>query len=117
MEKLKNTEKTRKGRFAMRSDFDKFRPGDTVSVAQKIKEGDTERLQTFKGVIIAIKGKKPPISFTVRKVSYGVEIEKVFPYELPSIKSVKIDSRSKVRRAKLYFLRGLKGRAAKLKEV
>ena len=101
----------------MRSEFENFRPGDMVSVAQQIKEGDTERLQTFTGVVIAIKGKKPPVSFTVRKVSYGVGIEKVFPYELPSIKSVKINSRSKVRRAKLYYLKNLKGRAAKLKEA
>jgi large subunit ribosomal protein L19 len=99
----------------MKKSFDNFKPGDTVAVTQKIKEGEAERLQTFTGVVIAVKGKNPPKTFTVRKVSYGVEIEKIFPWDLPSLESVKIVSRGKVRRAKLYYLRGRKGRAAKIK--
>jgi len=101
----------------MKDGFDKFKAGDTVAVAQRIKEGDSERVQTFTGVVIAVKGKAPPVSFTVRKVSYGVGIEKIFPYALPAIKSVKVQARGKVRRAKLYYLRGLKGRAAKIREL
>ncbi len=101
----------------MKKNFDSFRPGDTVEVTQKIKEGDAERLQTFTGVVISRKGKNPPISFTVRKVSYGVEIEKIFPWNLPSIKSVKVVSRGRVRRAKLYYLRGRSGRSAKIKAI
>ncbi|MCD6412854.1 MAG: 50S ribosomal protein L19 [Elusimicrobia bacterium] len=99
----------------MKKNFEDFKPGDTVAVTQKIKEGETERLQTFTGVVIARRGKNPPTSFTVRKVSYGVEIEKNFPWDLPTIESVKVVSRGRVRRAKLYYLRGRKGRAAKIR--
>jgi len=101
----------------MKSGFEKFKQGDTVAVTQKIKEGETERLQTFTGVVIAVKGKNPPVSFTVRKVSYGVEVEKIFPYDLPSLKQVAVKSHGKVARAKLYYLRGLRGRAAKIAEA
>ena len=100
----------------MRTGFDNFKAGDTVNVTQKIKEGDNERLQVFTGVVMAIKGKKNPVTFTVRKVSYGVEIEKVYPYDLPAIQSVKIKNRGKVARAKLYYLRGRTGKAARIKE-
>ncbi len=101
----------------MRTGFDNFKAGDTVNVTQKIKEGDNERLQVFTGVVMAMKGKKNPVTFTVRKVSYGVEIEKVYPYDLPAIQSVKIKSRGKVARAKLYYLRGRTGKAARIKEL
>ena len=101
----------------MRTGFDNFKAGDTVNVTQKIKEGDNERLQVFTGVVMAIKGKKNPVTFTVRKVSYGIEIEKVYPYDLPAIQSVKIKSRGKVARAKLYYLRGRTGKAARIKEL
>jgi len=79
----------------MRTGFDNFKAGDTVAVTQKIKEGENERLQIFTGVVMAIKGKSKPVSFTVRKVSYGIEIEKVYPYEMPALQSVKIKSREK----------------------
>ncbi len=101
----------------MRDGFDEFKAGDTVAVAQRIKEGDSERVQTFTGVVIAVRGKAPPVSFIVRKTSDGVGIEKVFPYALPAIKSVRVQARGKVRRAKLYYLRELKGRAARIKEL
>ncbi len=101
----------------MRTGFDNFKAGDTVAVTQKIKEGDNERLQIFTGVVMAIKGKKNPVTFTVRKVSYGIEIEKVYPYDLPALQSVKIKSRGKVARAKLYYLRGRTGKAARIKEL
>ncbi|MCD6423494.1 MAG: 50S ribosomal protein L19 [Elusimicrobia bacterium] len=101
----------------MKKKFDSFKVGDTVSVVQRIKEGESERKQTFKGVVIAIKGKNPPKTFTVRKVSYGVEIEKVFPYALPTIQEIRVETRGRIRRAKLYYLRGRKGRAAKIKEA
>lgn len=101
----------------MKTRFEKFKAGDTVAVTQRIKEGDSERLQTFTGTVIAIKGKNPPVSFTVRKTSYGIGIEKIYPYALPAIKSVSVQARGKVRRAKLYYLRDLKGRAARIKEL
>jgi len=92
-----------------------FRPGDTVCVTSKVKEGEKERLQAFEGVVIARKGSNISETFTVRKVSYGEGIERVFPLYSPSIERIEVLRSGKVRRAKLYYLRTAKGKKAKLK--
>ena len=91
--------------------------GDTVKVHVKIREGDKERIQVFEGTIIARKGSGVSETFTVRRLSYGVGVERVFPIHSPNVADIKIVRRGKVRRAKLYYLRGLTGKAAKIKEV
>jgi len=100
----------------MRLDLPEIGIGDNVKVYTKIFEGDKERIQVFEGVVIRKRGGNTRASFTVRKVSYGVGIEKTFPMHSPLIETIEVMSKSKVRRAKLYYLRGLKGKAAKLKE-
>lgn len=91
-------------------------PGDVVAVNLRIREGDKERTQTFEGTVIKIRGAAENKSFTVRKVSRGYGIERIFPFQSPVITSVQVKRHSKVRRAKLYYLRGRKGRGAQLKE-
>ena len=99
-----------------RTDLPEFRPGDTVRVHVKIKEGDKERLQAFEGVVIK-RDKGPQASFTVRKISFGQGVERIFPIHSKVIDKVDLLRSSKVRRAKLYYLRGLKGKAARLKDM
>jgi large subunit ribosomal protein L19 len=99
-----------------RTDIPEFVPGDTVRVQVKIKEGDKERLQAFEGVVIAI-SRGPQASFTVRKISFGQGVERIFPMNSRVIDKVDVVRSSKVRRAKLYYLRQLKGKAARLKDV
>lgn len=101
----------------LRKDFPDFHPGDTVRVHTKIKEGDKERVQIFEGVVLRRKGHGREASFTVRKVSYGVGVERIFPLHSPMIAQVEIASRGKVRRAKLYYLRDLSGKKARIEEV
>lgn len=93
-----------------------FRAGDTVRVGVRIKEGDKERVQMFEGVVIAMRHGGSRASFTVRKVSYGVGVERVFPLHSPSIDKIEVMTAGDVRRAKLYYLRDLAGKAARLKE-
>lgn len=93
-----------------------FAPGDTVVVNVKVKEGDRTRIQAYEGVCIARNGGGLNESFTVRKISYGEGVERVFPVYSPSIDSVKVVRRGKVRRAKLYYLRALRGKAARIAE-
>jgi large subunit ribosomal protein L19 len=93
-----------------------FQPGDTVKVHTKIKEGDKERVQIFEGVVIKRKSASNRSTFTVRKVSYGVGVERVFPVYSPMIDKIEVKQRGQVRRAKLYYLRGLSGRAARITE-
>jgi large subunit ribosomal protein L19 len=101
---------------AQRTDLPAFGPGDTVRVHVKIKEGDKERLQAFEGVVISrSKGAQP--SFTVRKISFGHGVERIFPIASKVVDKVDVVKPSKVRRAKLYYLRGLRGKAARLKDV
>ena len=93
-----------------------IRPGDTVRVHQKIKEGDKERIQVFEGLVLARKhGKGIQATITVRKVSKGIGVERIFPIHSPSLKKIEVIKRAKVRRAKLYYLREAKGRKARLK--
>jgi large subunit ribosomal protein L19 len=101
----------------IRSDLPSFRPGDTVRVHVKIKEGDKFRIQIFEGVVIAQKRHGVSSTFTVRKVSSGYGIERIFPVNSPIIEKLEIVKSGKVRRARLYYLRGRRGKAARLKEV
>src|SRR6476646_10428703 len=99
-----------------RSDIPEFVPGDSVRVHVKIKEGDKERLQAFEGVVIA-RSRGPQASFTVRKISFGQGVERIFPESSRVVDKVDLVRSSKVRRAKLYYLRSLRGKAARLKDV
>lgn len=93
-----------------------FRPGDTAKVTIKIKEGERERLQAFQGTVIRSRGSGPGATFTVRRVSYGIGVERTFAYYSPLVDSVEVVRRGRVRRARLYYLRGRYGRAARIKE-
>jgi large subunit ribosomal protein L19 len=103
-------------REQLRSDLPAFDPGDTLRVNVRVREGDKERLQAFEGVCIARKGGGISETFTVRKVSSGIGVERVFPLHSPSVESVTVVRRGRVRRAKLYYLRALRGKAARIKE-
>jgi large subunit ribosomal protein L19 len=111
MDVIENIEKEQ-----MRLDIPDFRPGDTVRVHAKIKEGDKERIQVFQGAVIRKRKGRTGGTFTVRKVSYGIGVEKVFPLHSPNIDKVEIVTRGKVRRSRLYYLRQLRGKAARIKE-
>ena len=101
---------------SLRSDIPSFRPGDTLKVHVKVVEGSRSRIQVFQGVVIARAGAGVRETFTVRKVSFGVGVERVFPLHTPAIDHIEVATRGDVRRAKLYYLRGLRGKAAKIKE-
>jgi large subunit ribosomal protein L19 len=111
MEAIKQIE-----REQMRLDIPYFVPGDTVKVHVKIKEGEKERIQVFQGVVIARSGGGALETFTVRKVSYGVGVERNFLLHSPVIEKIEHVSRGRVRRAKIYYLRNLRGKAARIKE-
>jgi large subunit ribosomal protein L19 len=100
----------------MQREIPEFAPGDVVTVSVKVKEGNRERLQAFEGVVIAIKSRGLHSAFTVRKISHGTGVERVFQTYSPLIDSIKVKRRGDVRRAKLYYLRGLEGKAARIKE-
>ena len=100
----------------MGKDIPEFSPGDTVVVQVKVKEGTRERLQAFEGVVIAKRNRGLNSSFTVRKISHGEGVERVFQTYSPSVSSIEVKRRGDVRRAKLYYLRGRTGRAARIKE-
>jgi len=99
-----------------KKDITPFNIGDTVRVSVKVVEGDKERIQPFDGVVIARRGGNTRETFTVRKLSFGVGVERIFPLYSPSIDKIEVLKRGSVRRAKLYYLRGKKGKAAKVKE-
>jgi len=98
-----------------RRDLPPFRPGDTVRVHVNITEGDKQRIQVFEGVVIRRRGAGCSATFTVRKLSYGVGVERIFPTESPAVTKVEIKSRGHVRRSRLYYLRGLTGKKARLR--
>ena len=100
----------------LNNDIPEFSPGDTIVVSVKVKEGNRERLQAFEGVCIAIRNRGLNSAFTVRKISHGTGVERVFQTHSPLIDSIKIKRRGDVRRAKLYFLRDREGRSARIKE-
>lgn len=101
---------------ALRNDIPEFRPGDTLKVHVKVVEGNRARIQLFQGVCIRVQGSGVGRTFTVRKVSFGVGVERTFPLHTPIIDKIEIATRGDVRRAKLYYLRNLRGKAAKIKE-
>lgn len=100
----------------MRVDIPDFKAGDTVKVHARIKEGEKERIQVFQGLVIRKRKGKTGATFTVRKVSYGIGVERIFPLHSPSIDRIELITRGKVRRGRLYYMRGLKGKAARIKE-
>ncbi|MDI6798216.1 MAG: 50S ribosomal protein L19 [Desulfatibacillaceae bacterium] len=100
----------------MRVDIPDFVPGDTVKVHVRIREGEKERIQVFQGVVIARHKGAANATFTVRKVSYGVGVERVFPLHSPIIDKIEVVTKGRVRRAKLYYLRKLRGKAARIRE-
>ena len=101
---------------SVKSELPKFNIGDTVKVSVNIKEGDRERIQMFEGTVIARRGSGVAETFTVRRVSYGVGVERVFPLHSPNVKDIQVVRYGKVRRSKLYYLRDRVGKAAKVKE-
>jgi large subunit ribosomal protein L19 len=101
----------------MRGDIPDFNTGDTVKVFVRIVEGQKQRIQAFEGVVIRRRRGEVRSSFTVRKISYGVGVEKTFPLHSPSIDRIEVVTRGKVRRSRLYYLRGLRGKRAKIKEA
>jgi large subunit ribosomal protein L19 len=101
---------------SLRSDIPEFRAGDTLNVHVKVIEGSKERVQVFKGVVIRRQGGGIRETFTVRKVSFGVGVERTFPVHSPNVDHIEVVTRGDVRRAKLYYLRDLRGKAAKIKE-
>jgi len=100
----------------LRSDVPDFQAGDTVRVNVRVREGEKERLQAFEGVCIARKGGRVAETFTVRKISGGIGVERVFPLHSPTVESINVVRRGRVRRAKLYYLRSLRGKAARIRE-
>lgn len=102
--------------FASGKQFPDFKAGDTITVAYKIIEGTKERIQLYRGVVIRISGHQDKKRFTVRKMSGTIGVERIFPINSPSIDSIEVNKRGKVRRAKLYYLRALTGKKARIKE-
>lgn len=102
--------------FATGKSFPEFKSGDTITVAYKIVEGNKERVQLYRGVVIKISGHQDKKRFTVRKMSGNIGVERIFPIESPAIESIEINKHGKVRRAKLYYLRSLTGKKARIKE-
>jgi large subunit ribosomal protein L19 len=101
---------------SLRTDIPEFRPGDTVKVHVRVVEGNRSRIQVFQGVVIRRQGGGIRETFTVRKVSFGVGVERTFPVHTPVVEKIEVVTRGDVRRAKLYYLRDLRGKAAKIKE-
>src|SRR5690554_2183260 len=101
---------------SLRTDIPDFRPGDTLKVNVKVVEGSRSRIQAFQGVVIARSGGGVRETFTVRKISFGVGVERTFPLHSPTVDSIEVVTRGDVRRAKLYYLRSLRGKKAKIKE-
>lgn len=102
--------------LSQKNELPDFRPGDNVAVNYKIVEGEKQRIQVFRGDVIQIKGSGASKTFTVRKMSNGVGVERIFPIESPFVESINVLKRGRVRRAKLYYLRGLVGKKARIKE-
>jgi large subunit ribosomal protein L19 len=116
MTKLNAAAVTELGNAAKRDDLPDFRAGDTVKVHVKVTEGARSRVQIFQGVVIRVQGSGIGRTFTVRKVSFGVGVERTFPLHSPIFEQIEVVTRGDVRRAKLYYLRNLRGKAAKIKE-
>ncbi len=103
--------------FITQKEYPDFKSGDTITVYYEIKEGEKSRTQFFKGVVIQIKGTGKTKTFTIRKMSGTVGIERIFPFNLPTIKKIEVNKKGKVRRSKIFYLRGLSGKKARIKEA
>lgn len=102
--------------YAVENQYPEFNSGDTITVSYKIREGNKERIQQFRGTVIQKKGSGNTATFTVRKISSGVGVERIFPVVSPFIESIDVNKKGKVRRARIYYLRGLTGKKARIKE-
>ncbi|MCK5821115.1 MAG: 50S ribosomal protein L19 [Bacteroidales bacterium] len=102
--------------FAVNNEFPEFNAGDTITVHYKIKEGDKERIQMYRGVVIQRKGEKAGETFTVRKMSGNIGVERIFPLKSPFIEKIEVNKHGRVRRARIYYLRKLTGKKARIKE-
>ena len=116
MNLIETLEKEQMEKLAKKADFPEFKAGDTLRVHAKVVEGDRERIQVFEGVCIARKNDGLNSTFTVRKISFGEGVERVFPVYSPNVAKVEVSRRGKVRRSKLYYLRSLRGKAARITE-
>ncbi len=103
--------------FVPKKDFPKFSAGDTITVYYEIKEGEKTRTQFFRGVVIQRKGSGTTETFTIRKMSGTVGVERIFPVNMPALQKIEINKKGKVRRARIYYFRGLTGKKARIKEV
>lgn len=103
--------------FVTKNEFPEFSAGDTITVYYEIKEGDKKRTQFFKGVVIQRKGSGTSETFTIRKMSGTIGVERIFPINLPAIQKIEVNKRGKVRRARIFYFRGLTGKKARIKEV
>ncbi len=103
--------------FVERKEFPAFKAGDTIKVTYKIKEGEKERLQSFQGVVIQRKGSKNTETFTIRKISGGVGVERIFPFASPMLETIEVMKHGVVRRARIFYIRGLRGKKARIKEA
>ena len=103
--------------FVAKKDFPEFSTGDTITVYYEIKEGDKKRTQFFKGVVIQRKGSGTTETFTIRKMSGTVDVERIFPFNMPALQKIEVNKRGKVRRSRIYYFRGLTGKKARIKEV
>ena len=103
--------------FIKKNDFPKFSSGDTITVYYQIREGEKVRTQFFKGVVIQIKGKGESKTFTIRKMSGTIGVERIFPLNLPTIEKIEINKQGKVRRSRIYYFKNLRGKKARIKEV
>ena len=112
MELMKDLERS----LEVENKFPKFRAGDTVTVSYKIKEGNKERIQEYRGVVIQVKGEGHTATFTVRKMSGTIGVERIFPFASPFLDSIEVNKLGNVRRARIYYLRGLTGKKARIKE-
>ncbi len=102
--------------FAVEKEFPKFGAGDTITVSYKIKEGNKERIQNFRGVVIQLRGSGSTKTFTIRKMSGNIGVERIFPYYSPFIENIEVNKFGRVRRKRLFYLRGLTGKKARIKE-
>ncbi len=102
--------------FIEKNEFPKFSAGDTITVSYKIREGNKERLQSFRGIVLQIAGERANKTFTIRKVSSGIGVERIIPFNSPSIEKIVINKRGSVRRSRIFYLRGRTGKAARIKE-
>tara|TARA_Y100001968_G_scaffold147578_1_gene134979 strand:- start:937 stop:1317 length:381 start_codon:yes stop_codon:yes gene_type:complete len=117
IKKMKSLLKYVQDEFITQNEYPEFKSGDTITVYYEIKEGEKSRTQFFKGVVIQIKGTGKTKTFTIRKMSGTVGIERIFPFNLPTIKKIEVNKKGKVRRSRIYYFKELRGKKARIKEV